>query len=155
MSSFIGDYECKVDEKGRILFPASLRRQLTSTSPDQFVVKKDIYEDCLTLYTMEEWQRQNDIIRANTNPYNREHNAFLREFFRGTAEISLDSSGRLLLPKRLLDLIGVAHDVVLAGMDGKVEIWAKDRYEGIRLESGAFASLADKILGSTTIRDEK
>jgi len=155
MSSFIGDYECKVDEKGRILFPASLRKQVKSALPDQFVVKKDIYEDCLTLYTMEEWQRQNEIIRTNTNPYNREHNAFLREFFRGTAEITLDSSGRLLLPKRLLDMIGVVRDVVLAGMDGKVEVWAKEKYEGIRLESVQFASLAEKILGSTTIRDEK
>lgn len=154
MSSFIGDYECKVDEKGRVLFPAALRKQVTSASPDRFVVKKDIYEDCLVLYSMEEWGRQNTIIRNSTNPYNREHNRFLREFYRGTAEVALDSSGRLLLPRRLLDMVAIAKEVVLAGMDGKVEIWAKDRYESAQVGSDDFALLADKIMGSAVIKDE-
>lgn len=154
MSSFIGDYECKVDEKGRVLFPASLRKQLSSASPDRFVVKKDIYENCLVLYTVEEWERQNAIIRKNTNPYNREHNLFLREFYRGTAEIALDSNGRLLLPRRLLDMVAISKEIVMSGVDGKVEIWDKNRYESAQIASDDFASLADKIMGSTTLTDE-
>ncbi|MDI3526193.1 MAG: transcriptional regulator MraZ [Tenuifilum sp.] len=154
MSTFIGDYECKVDEKGRVLFPASLRKQVKSDSPDRFVVKKDIYEDCLVLYPMEEWERQTDIIRKNTNPYNREHNLFLREFFRGTAEVSLDSNGRMLLPKRLLEMVGIGREIVMSGMNDKIEIWAKDRYENVQLGSSDFANLAERILGSTPLKDE-
>lgn len=154
MSSFIGDYECKVDDKGRVLFPASLRKQVPSASPDRFVVKKDIYEECLVLYSVEEWERQNVIIRKNTNPYNREHNRFLREFYRGTAEVTLDANGRLLLPRRLLDLVSISKDIVMAGMAGKIEIWAKDRYEQAQVGSDEFATLADKIMGSSIINDE-
>ena len=154
MSSFIGDYDCKVDEKGRVLFPSALRKQITSAAPDRFVVKKDIYEECLVLFPMEEWERQNALIRKNTNPYNKEHNQFLREFYRGTAEVSLDASGRLLFSKRLFEMVGIEKDVVFAGMNGKIEIWAKSKYDGAQMPSGDFASLADKILGSTIIKDE-
>jgi MraZ protein len=154
MSTFIGDYECKVDEKGRVLFPSSLRKQVKSESPDRFVVKKDIYEECLVLYPMEEWEHQTAIIRRNTNPYNKEHNLFVREFFRGTAEVTLDSNGRLLLPKRLLEMVGIGRDIVMAGMNGKIEIWAKERYETAQLGSSDFANLAERILGSTPLKDE-
>ncbi|MHC1703953.1 MAG: division/cell wall cluster transcriptional repressor MraZ [Tenuifilaceae bacterium] len=154
MTSFIGDYGCKVDEKGRVLFPAAFKKQTVSASPDRFVVKKDIFESCLVLFPMEEWERQNTLIRKNTNPYNKEHNKFLREFYRGTAEVTLDSSGRLLIPKRLLELVGAERELILAGMDGKIEIWAKDKYEGVRSGENEFAQLAEKIMGSSIIKDE-
>lgn len=154
MSSFIGDYDCKVDEKGRVLFPSAFKKQVKSASPDRFVVKKDIFESCLVLYPIEEWERQNTLIRKNTNPYNKEHNMFLREFYRGTAEVTLDSSGRLLIPKRLLDMVNAGRELVLAGMDGKIEIWSKDKYEAIRTGEQDFAQLAEKIMGSSIIRDE-
>lgn len=154
MTSFIGDYGCKVDEKGRVLFPSAFKKQTQSASPDRFVVKKDIFETCLVLFPMEEWDRQNTIIRKSTNPYSKEHNTFLREFYRGTAEVTLDSSGRLLIPKRLLELVGAERELILAGMDGKIEIWAKDKYEGVRAGEDDFAQLAERIMGSSIIKDE-
>ena len=154
MTSFIGDYICKVDEKGRLLFPSSLKKQNKSASPDRYVAKKDIFENCLVLYTMEEWERQNDLIRRNTNPYNREHSKFLREFYRGTAELTLDSNGRLLIPKRLLDSIQANKEIALSGQDSRIEIWAKDIYEAHETNEDAFAELAEKILGSTPLSNE-
>ncbi|PKP36304.1 MAG: cell division protein MraZ [Bacteroidetes bacterium HGW-Bacteroidetes-15] len=154
MTSFIGDYICKVDEKGRMLFPSAFKKQNKSASPDRYVVKKDIFEGCLVLYTMEEWERQNALIRRNTNPYNREHNKFLREFYRGTAELILDSSGRLLLPKRLLEMINANKEIALTGQDSRIEIWAKDVYDSHVSDEDSFANLAEKILGSTPLTNE-
>jgi len=154
MTSFIGDYVCKVDEKGRMLFPSALKKQNKSASPDRYVVKKDIFEGCLVLFNMEEWERQNNLIRRNTNPYNREHSKFLREFYRGTAELTLDSSGRLLLPKRLLEMIEANKDIVLTGQDSRIEIWAKDKYDSHESDENTFADLAEKILGSTPLSNE-
>jgi MraZ protein len=154
MTSFIGDYICKIDEKGRMLFPSALRKQNKSTSPDRYVVKKDIFEGCLVLYTIEEWERQNELIRRNTNPYNREHNQFLREFYRGTAEIILDSNGRLLIPKRLLEMVKAVREIVLTGQDSRIEIWAKERYDEHRVDEQQFALLAEKILGSSPLSRE-
>ena len=73
---------------------------------------------------------------------------FLRNFFKGTAELTLDNNNRLLIPKRLLDLAGAVRDVVLAGQDGRIEIWAADIYEKIDMPSDEFADLAEKLMGS-------
>jgi MraZ protein len=80
---------------------------------------------------------------------------FLRNFFKGTAELSLDNSNRLLVPKRLMDLIGAERDVVLAGQDGRIEIWAENAYDKIDMEAGEFADLAEKLMGGSLNDPEK
>ena len=149
MATFIGDYTCKVDIKGRIILPMAFKKQMPADARDHFVVRKDIFENCLVLYSIEDWNRQLEKIRKRINPYNREHNKFLRNFFKGTAELTLDSNNRMLIPKRLLDMISAGRDVVLAGQDGRIEIWAVDIYEKIDLPADDFANLAEKLMGGT------
>jgi MraZ protein len=148
MATFIGDYTCKVDAKGRIILPMAFKRQMPAGAQDHFVVRKDIFEQCLVLYSIEDWNRQIEKIRSRINPYNREHNLFLRNFFKGTAELTLDNNNRLLVPKRLTDLAGIKRDVVLAGQDGRIEMWAADLYEKIDMPSEDFANLAEKLMGN-------
>jgi MraZ protein len=145
--TFIGDYSCKLDDKGRVLLPAAFIKQMASSVQEKFVLKKDIFESCLVLYPMNEWERQNEILRQHTNPYNREHNRFLRGFYKGTAEVTLDASNRLLIPKRLLDEISAGKDIVLAGQLGKIEIWSADAYDKVEGGDESFALLAEKIMG--------
>ena len=147
MATFLGDYTCKVDVKGRIILPAAFKKQMPADAQDHFVVRKDIFENCLVLYSMEDWNRQIEKIRKRVNPYNREHNMFQRNFFKGTAELSLDNNNRLLIPKRLMDLIGAERDVVLAGQDGRIEIWPESVYEKIGMTAADFADLAEKLMG--------
>ncbi|MDY0098635.1 MAG: hypothetical protein RBR81_05495 [Bacteroidales bacterium] len=147
MATFIGDYACKVDVKGRIILPSAFKKQMPADAQDHFVVRKDIFEKCLVLYSIEDWNRQLEKIRKKMNPYNREHNMFLRNFFKGTAELSLDNSNRLLIPRRLMDQIEADRDVVLAGQDGRIEIWAAAVYDKIDLPADEFADLAEKLMG--------
>ncbi len=147
MATFIGDFPCKLDTKGRVALPAALKRQLEKASQACFVVKKDIFDKCLILYPMEEWERQVELVRSRVNAYNKEHSRFMRSFFRGTAELSLDASGRLLLPKRLLEQVDIDKEIYMAGLDGKIEIWAKELYEDMEEDEDVFADLAEKILG--------
>jgi len=149
MATFIGDYTCKVDVKGRIILPMAFKKQMPADAQDHFVVRKDIFENCLVLYSIEDWNRQLEKIRKRMNPYNREHNMFLRNFYKGTAELSLDNSNRLLIPKRLMDLIGAERDVVLAGQDGRIEIWAAAVYDKIDMPAEDFANLAEKLMGGS------
>jgi len=153
MITFIGDYTCKLDDKGRVLLPAAFIKQMASSMQERFVLKKDIFESCLVLFPMNEWERQNEILRQNTNPYNREHNKFLRGFFKGTAEITLDSSNRLLIPRRLLDEIGAGREIVMAGQLGKIEIWPAETYEKVEGGDESFAQLAEKIMGNLSKDD--
>jgi MraZ protein len=155
MTTFIGDYTCKLDAKGRVVFPAVFKKQMSSAPGDKFVTRKDVFEKCLVLYTMQEWDRQVRIIRSKINPYNKEHNKFLRGFYRGTAELELDASNRLLIPKRLLDMVEIEKQVVMAGQDGRIEIWSKKLYESIDTREDEFAQLAEKILGSGTFNENE
>ena len=98
---------------------------------------------------MGEWERQNAIIRAKTNPYNKEHSRFLRMFYSGTAEVSLDASNRILIPKRLMEYAEITDEVVMAGQSGKIEIWASGKYSGVSEADDEFASMAERILGGT------
>ena len=81
MATFIGDYRCRADEKGRVMLPAAFKKQMPTASEDRFVIRKDIFEGCLVLYTIDDWNIQLEKIRSRINPYNREHNRFLRNFY--------------------------------------------------------------------------
>jgi MraZ protein len=146
MTTFIGEYSCRLDVKGRLMLPVAFKKQNTGSIQDRYVIKKDIFENCLVLYPMDEWERQNKLIRKKLNPYNKEHNVFLRRFFKGMAEVTLDSNNRMLIPKRLLEEVKADKDVVMAGQLGKIEIWAKDQYNSIHVGDNEFASMAEKIM---------
>ena len=133
------------------MLPSAFKKQMPSSASDRFVIKKDIFERCLVLYPMDEWDRQNSIIRSKINPYNKEHNTFLRGFFKGTAEIVLDSNNRILIPKRLLDSVIGESEVVMAGQGGRIEIWSVKLYETVADNADEFATLAEKILGATEL----
>jgi MraZ protein len=153
MFTFIGDFECKTDAKGRVVFPSAFKKVL-GEGDLRLVVRKDLFESCLILYPFAEWEDELNRIREEVNPYNREHNRFLRHFFRGSAEIFLDGNGRFLVPKRLMDQIGGGREVVLLGVDRHIEIWDKRVYEGADLSMDELGALAEKILGNQDLKDE-
>jgi MraZ protein len=153
MTTFIGEYNCKVDSKGRIVLPSSFKKQMAPGSQDKFVVKKDLFETCLVMYPIEEWIRQTEIIRKKLNPYNREHNLLLRGLYKGMDELKLDNMNRLLLPKKLLTLVEITGEVVLLGQDEKIEIWSADKYNKLSEGKDDFAALAEKILGNSYLNE--
>jgi len=146
MSSFIGDYNCKVDAKGRLILPSAFKRQISSDANEQFVVKKDIYEDCLVLYPMDEWKRMVEILRSKINPYNKAHKQFLRGFYMDTAELTLDSNNRLTIPKKILSKIKTEKELKLVAQDDKIEIWNPKTYNE-NFDENQFQDLADSIFG--------
>ncbi len=147
MTGFVGDYKAKIDSKGRLVFPATLKRQLLSENSDKFIIKKDIYEKCLIIYTTQEWERQNSILRAKLNPYDRKHKIFLREYYRSSYEIYLDNNNRILIPSELIEYAEINKEVVFSGQDMKIELWAKQNYQANEMQADEFAKLAEEIMG--------
>jgi mraZ protein len=146
MSSFVGDYICKLDEKGRVLVPAAFRRQSRGAF-DRLILKKDVFEDCLVVYTIEEWEQQVEFLKRKLNPYNKKHSQFLREFYKMSAEVELDSNGRILIPKRFVGLVGLQKEVVFVGVGDKIEIWDKEKYDNTDMTQEEFAADAEQLLG--------
>ena len=113
MVKFIGEYSGKIDDKGRMIFPSAFKNLLSDEGDMRFVVKKDIYEDCLEMYTFSEWERQSEVLKSKLNFLNRDHSAFWRKYMRDRAVVEPDSKlGRISIPKRLLESIGAEKEVV-------------------------------------------
>ena len=146
MVKFIGEYTAKVDDKGRIGVPAAFKSLMPSDEPMMFVVKKDIFADCLEMYTWSEWERQSEETKSRLNFFNRAHAEFWREYMRDRAVVEPDGKiGRINIPRKLLENIGVTKEVVFSGNDHKIEIWAKERFESSRLSNEEYISLAGML----------
>lgn len=145
MTNLIGEYECRIDDKGRIILPSGLKKQIPQEAQDRFVINRG-FESCLALYPMNEWKRISDEVNR-LNLYNRKNRNFVRYFYRGASELALDSSNRLLLPKTLLGYAGIQRDVILFAFSNRIEVWAKDKYENLMtVEPEDFALLAEEVM---------
>jgi MraZ protein len=154
MITFIGDFECKADVKGRVVMPAAFKKALGDADA-RFVVRKDLFEKCLVIYPYTYWEEELVRLRSRLNSYNREHKQFLRDFFRGSAEVTLDANGRVLIPRRLMELVGAGREIVLVGVDRCIELWSLEVYQSMGDESERLAGQAELFLGENGAADEK
>jgi MraZ protein len=151
MVHLIGTYECKADAKGRLMFSSALKKQLHAVLQDGFVIKRSVFQNCLELYPMCEWNLM--MQKINTlNRFVKKNNDFIRRFTAGVKMVELDASGRLLIPRDLCDFAGIQKQIVLSSAVNIIEIWDKDKYEkAIEDASVDFADLAEDVMGNKTI----
>lgn len=123
---FLGNSEAKLDTKGRVFLPSSFRKQLQGFAEDSLVLRKDIFQDCLVIYPETVWNEQLQDLRSRLNRWNARHQMIFRQFVSDVEIITLDSNGRLLIPKRYLKLANIAQEVRFIGMDDTIEIWSKE-----------------------------
>jgi MraZ protein len=146
MSQFLGEFECKVDPKGRIMLPAGLKKQLSPAAEGRFVINRG-FEKCLVLYPLNEWQTISAEVNK-LNLYNKKNRDFARYFFRGASELMLDSTNRLLLPKALTEYAAIDKDLILFAYSNRIEVWSKANYDNLLTDEPAdFASLAEEVMG--------
>ena len=147
MTHFIGTFECKADNKGRIMIPISLKKQLSLNIKDEFVIKRAVFNSCLELYPMKEWLLLMKQINS-LNRFNKKNNDFIRRFTAGVKSINIDSLGRLLIPRDLISHAKIQKDIVLSSAVNILEIWDKELYEA-SIDAAAidFGSLAEDVMG--------
>lgn len=146
MAQLIGEYDCKIDSKGRMRMPSGLLNQLEQSAPYTFVLNRG-FEGCITLYPYEVWlkmeERMNDL-----NYYNEKERKLLRLLYRGAQKVETDSSERILLQKRLIKHADIKSEVTLTCYNDKVEIWDSEKYENmLDGDFDDFSALANEIMG--------
>lgn len=147
MSAFIGEFDCKIDAKGRVMMPSGLRKQLDPEAQEKFVLNRG-FEKCLVLYPKNVWSGISAEI-SKLNQYKKKNREFIRYFYRGASELSLDSTGRILFPKRLMDYAGISKEVVLFAYFDRIEVWDKNIYDNLLTdEPEDFSNLAEEVMGS-------
>ena len=152
MQHLIGTYECKADSKGRIMLPVALKKQLFKKIKEGFVIKRAVFNKCLELYPIFEWELLIEKINK-LNRFNKKNIDFIRRFSAGVRFIEIDSTGRLLIPKDLLKNAGITKATVISSVVNILEIWDKKLYEESISEAKInFAKLAEDVMGD---KDEK
>ena len=147
MVNLIGTYECKADAKGRLMVPVAFKKQLSPILQEGFVLKRAVFQNCLELYPMQEWnllmQKMNKL-----NRFKKKNNDFIRRFTAGVKLVEIDATGRLLIPKDLMAFADIKKDVVLSSAVNILEIWDKEKYEQTIEDTAVdFADLAEEVMG--------
>jgi len=146
MIDFLGEYEVTMDAKGRFLLPAGFKKQLADEDAGKFVINRGI-EACLSLYPMQSWIPIFSKV-SKLNEFDPKVRQFRRYFLNGATQVELDTAGRLLIPKSLMEYAALEKDVVLVSAVDKIEIWDKTRYtkffESFTPES--FSELANQVM---------
>lgn len=147
MSHFLGEFDCKLDAKGRMMIPSSLKKQLPEAEREGLVVNRG-FEKHLVIYTKKEWDQITGEL-SKLNLYEKKSRDFVRYFTRGATELTLDSANRILFPKALMEYAGIGTEVVLSCQLNKIEVWSKEAYEAqLDSEPENFANLAEEVMGN-------
>ncbi|PBQ31441.1 division/cell wall cluster transcriptional repressor MraZ [Sphingobacteriaceae bacterium] len=152
MTGLIGEYDCKVDAKGRFMFPVDLRKQLEEIFEKGFVINRNLHQKCLVLYPLSEWEKLNKKL-SKLNRLIKANDVFVRKFTGGATNVEADNSGRLLVPKSLTDYADIKSDLKVLGSNNVIEIWDKKLYEDFLNQDINIEKLAEDVLGNVNFSD--
>lgn len=148
MVNLIGTYECTLDSKGRMLLPSGLKKQMVTLLQEGFVLKRSVFQPCLELHPMSEWNQ----VMGKINKLNRfvkKNNDFIRQFTAGLKNVEIDTSGRLQISKDLIQFAKLEKNIVVAAAINVIEIWDKNLYEdSVNVNDLDFANLAEEVMGN-------
>ena len=155
MVHLLGEFDCKLDAKGRLMVPSSLKKQLPNVEQEGLVINRG-FEKHLVIYPKKVWQAIVEDLNK-LNPFEQKTREFIRYFTRGATELTLDAAGRVNLPKSLLESAGMSinSELILACQFDKIEVWTKASYEALfDKEPENFASLAEEVMGTKNRRND-
>jgi len=147
MVQLLGEFDCKLDAKGRLMVPSGLKKQLPNVDQEGLVINRG-FEKHLVIYPKKVWEGIVEEL-SKLNQFEKKTREFIRFFTRGATELTLDSAGRVNLPKSLLEFAGIDTEVVLACQFDKIELWSKSAYDSFMdSEPEDFANLAEEVMGN-------
>ena len=140
MMQFLGNIEAKIDAKTRVFVPAAFRKILQSSGQNTLILRKDIFQDCLILYPLQVWEEEVARLRSRLNRWDREQQALFRQFVVAAERLEIDANGRILIPKRYCQMVGIVSELRFLGVDNIIEIWANEALDETLIPADEFSS---------------
>ena len=150
MLQFLGNMEAKADAKGRIFVPAIFRKGLEMAGEEFLVLRKDIFQECLVLYPGSVWEKEVDILRSKLNKWNKEQQQIFRQFVLDAQRLDMDANGRVLIPKRYLQMASIDSEVRFLGVDNTIEIWPRERLDRPLVEPDEFSTRLEELMSDSS-----
>lgn len=126
MQNFLGEIECTLDVKGRMMIPARFRRLVPEDTGSIYVVSMG-KERCLNLFPLHEWN-ETIVSKLQEMPPGPDKRNAIRFFSSRSSTLKIDKTGRIAIPSPLLDAIGNPKKVMVVGALNYMEIWSLDEY---------------------------
>ena len=126
MAELLGTHSYSLDPKGRVSLPAKFREAF-----DQGLWLTMGQDRCLYCFPRVEWERRSSEVDAFALS-DKDGRAFSRLFFSSADEVKLDSQGRVTIPQRLRETVGIKKEVVVLGVRERMEIWDREEFERYR-----------------------
>lgn len=145
---FLGNIDAKTDTKGRAFLPATFRKVLNASGEGSLILRKDIFEPCLVLYPQSVWNQRMDALRKRLSRWNKHDQMIYRQFVTDVEIITLDNSGRFLIPKRYLKMVNIDQQIRFTGMDDCIEIWATGDSEQPFMSAEEFSKAMEETMGT-------
>ncbi|MCS7280257.1 MAG: division/cell wall cluster transcriptional repressor MraZ [Desulfobacterota bacterium] len=140
---FEGRYEYSLDDKNRVSIPAKFREVLARHYDLNLILTN--LDGCIVAYPKKEWEAIKENISRIGN-LKKEARTFLRFYFSGACECPIDRLGRILIPQSLKSYAKIEKQVVIIGMNKKIEIWSKERWdELVREVTSNFEKIVDMV----------
>ena len=144
---FLGNIEAKTDAKGRAFLPATFRKVLDASGEKGLIMRKDVFQPCLVLYTEAVWDSMLDSLHQRLSRWNKRDQQIFRQFVSNVEHITLDGNGRFLIPKRYLEMANIDDQQIrFIGMDDCIEIWSGSNQP--EMEPEDFSKALEDIMGS-------
>lgn len=153
MLSLLGEYNAKLDNKGRVMFPKNLQNQMKGLEKQGFVVNRDVFQKCLVIYPMNEWEAISKQVNS-LNRFIQKNAVFIRKFNNGATIIELDGVGRINMPNNLRNWADLNKDVIFLGNGNRIELWDRGEYEKLMNEDIDFGALSEEVMGNTNQNTE-
>lgn len=138
---FLGNIVAKLDAKNRVFIPAAFRKQLLQQEWQTLFLRKDVYQNCITVYTKDVWEEELHQLRMKLDRWDPDEQDLYRQFMSEAEEVNPDASGRILISRHLLNLVGIQSEVRFLGMDDMLEIWPKESLDKPRVAPDDFRLL--------------
>ena len=154
MDAFIGTVNAKTDVKGRVFVPASFRKILQLSGESRLILRKDVYQNCLVLAPEKIWKDELNMLQARLNKWDEEEQHLFRQFSWMVEILELDSTGRILIPKKYLQMADISNTVCFVGMNHIIELWNPDQLAESMMSAEDLKSRVKQFLGSKTVNNK-
>lgn len=148
MLIFLGNIEAKIDTKARVFVPAAFRKILQSSGEATLILRKDIFQDCLILYPQQVWEEEVSQLRSRLNRWDKSQQQLFRQFVVDAERVEMDANGRILIPKRYIQMLNIESDLVFLGVDNTIEIWTREALNSTMISGDDFSMQIQQLMSS-------
>lgn len=153
MSTFIGNIEARLDDKGRIFIPAAYRKILSEMDSRRIIMRRDTDNECIIFYPEQVWNDKVGQLRRALNEWDPDDQMILMQFMAEAEILEMDSQGRVLLQRKNVETIGAQQDVLFVGMLDRFALWSPTVFQDKQIPQKDLAErIRTKMLAATAAK---